>query len=367
MSDMKDAARPGVDRRGFLQTSTAVAAGALIFGDWGTTADAAELPKRTLGRTGLKVTTISFGAILLNSSAHARVLEDAIDRGVNLVHVSPSYTNGRAIQVVGEVMKRKRDKVILCLKVPPGNIDQYLQTLNTDHVDILIPPMSAGSMGNTSIRDKMAENKQQGKARFLGFATHKDQANTVRAATQAGFWDCSLLAYNIGCRDELSPVMRQAVQQKQMGFLIMKAANGLQKGNKAEWQAGLRNLLTNNDCHSLCLGCNSTEHTRINIEAVMQRNALADFEFANYAAACAGKMCDACGRCERACSQGVAILDQLRVKLYADRGDLDLARELAAGIPAHHSLGMCNHCGACAEACHRKLDVVGMMESVSRV
>ena len=94
---------------------------------------------RTLGRTGLKVSEIAFGGIQIQDTA---LLDAAIDRGINLIHTSPGYGGGKSIQLFGQVMKTKRKKVVLALKASPvGGIDEHLKTLNTDHVDILIPPM----------------------------------------------------------------------------------------------------------------------------------------------------------------------------------------------------------------------------------
>lgn len=364
MAEARDGHSEGMARRDFLRTSAAVAAGTLVFGDW-TPAIAADLPTRTLGRTGLKVTTISFGAIQLNSAAHARVLEHAIDSGMNLVHVSAYYQNGRAIEVVGQVMRRKRNQVVLCLK--DGDLDQCLRTLNTDHVDILVPPKSAQDARNRRFYEQFQQWKQQGKVRFLGFATHDDMAAVITAAAGAGFWDCCLVNYNIGNRAELNPVIQRAVQNPKMGFMVMKASRGLPGGNVAQWQAGLRNLLANTNLTTLTLGMNSIQQVDQNIAAVLQRSTQADFEFERHAAACAGTMCSFCGDCARSCPRGVAVMDYLRAAMYAERGDHGLATELVRTIPVRRSLAVCNDCGLCTAACGRRLAVLDELHAAARL
>ncbi|MCC7495731.1 MAG: aldo/keto reductase [Fimbriimonadaceae bacterium] len=352
-----------VDRRSFLATGAAVAAGAGLLGA-AEELEAAALPTRTLGKTGLKVTTISFGAMFLSTMDHARILDAAIDRGMNLVHVSPNYTNGQAIKVVGEVMKRKRSKVYIALKVDPNDrrMDEYLRTLNTDHVDILVPPKtSVGDFSNDATRQGFARLKQAGKIRFSGWADHSIMAQSLKAAADAGWWDVVLLKYNINCRRELDPAVADAVRRAKIGILVMKGTEGLQRGNATQFQAGLRGLLTNTNLTSLCLGTAALDQVATNANAVLQRNAWADREFAEYAAGCAGRNCNSCGACQEACPQGLAVNEYLRAWSYRDRGDVTLATDLVRALPARRSLAACTNCSACNRACPREIDVLQRM------
>ncbi|MBI2301897.1 MAG: aldo/keto reductase, partial [Armatimonadetes bacterium] len=316
-----------VDRRGFLRAGAGLAAAGLIFGDW-RPARAAELPKRKLGRTGLEVTTISLGTVGMRDPAHARVVEHAIDSGVNLIHTCPGYTGGLAMGVVADVMKTRRKDVFLALKIEPGDIDAHLRALHTDYVDILIPYREGENASDERMHEGFERLKQQGKIRWIGFASHKYQAETVRAATAAGWWDCCLLAYNVGNREELNPAVQEAVAKENMGFLVMKGSGGLNRNDQGAWQAGLRDLLTNEHLASLTLGCVSEQHLDTNVAAVTERDAAADRRHARHVAACAGQLCSFCGRCDQACPRGIAVTDYMRARMYRDRGEPGLSREL---------------------------------------
>jgi len=83
------------------------------------------MEKRILGRTGLSVSSLSFGASSLGGVFHdideGRALEavyTAIDGGMNLIDVSPYYGHYKAETVLGKALRQiPRDKYILSTKV----------------------------------------------------------------------------------------------------------------------------------------------------------------------------------------------------------------------------------------------------------
>ncbi|MBR0244255.1 MAG: aldo/keto reductase [Bacteroidaceae bacterium] len=80
---------------------------------------------RVLGKTGLKVSQLSFGASSLGGVFHdideGRAIDavfTAIDGGMNLIDVSPYYGHYRAEQVLGKALRQiPRDRYILSTKV----------------------------------------------------------------------------------------------------------------------------------------------------------------------------------------------------------------------------------------------------------
>jgi len=363
MSD-QDQSNSRTDRRGFLSTSAALAAGGLMFGDWAE-AQAADMPKRKLGRTGMSVSVLSFGAIQLNSPSHQAVLDRAIDQGVNFVHVSPGYQNGKAMEVVGAVMKRKRNQVFLALKQDPGNIDASLRILNTDHVDLLIP--DTNDVDSASKKAAYEKLKKEGKVRWFGFACHSGMADRLARAYKAGWMDVNLIAYNYGNRGELDPVIARAVQAENMGFMVMKSSKGISREQLANYPGVVKGLLSSNkNIHTsppdgYGAACRREHQGRPDVGQLAAKGYLEELS------ACAGKICSACGACEPACPRGVAVDDYLRAYYYRDRGDIQLARELVDSIPQQRSMARCDNCGLCSGTCHKNLDVVGMLRSIERV
>ena len=73
---------------------------------------------RTLGRTGLKITVVSFGAML---TPEHEVMRAAFDLGVNYVDTARRYMNGRNEEIVGKAIQGIRDKLYIATKTKPSS------------------------------------------------------------------------------------------------------------------------------------------------------------------------------------------------------------------------------------------------------
>jgi L-galactose dehydrogenase len=149
---------------------------------------------RELGRTGLRVTVVGFGAAPVgghygdddDASAIAAV-RHAIDRGVNYLDTSPFYGLGRSETLVGEALRGGyRDKVILSTKAGrfgksdfdfsaqrmTRSLDESLMRLGTDYVDIWLAHDIdfAGDFEQvfTETADALRQAKTAGKCRVVG-------------------------------------------------------------------------------------------------------------------------------------------------------------------------------------------------------
>lgn len=150
---------------------------------------------RNLGKTGLKVSIIGFGASPLGGEFGAidpaegkRAIHCAIDRGINYFDVAPYYGRTVAETRLGEFLEGKRDNTILATKacrygrhLPDGfdfsaervmkSVEESLSRLRTDVIDIYqIHDVEFGSKGQI-IHDTlpaMQKLKEQGKVRFVG-------------------------------------------------------------------------------------------------------------------------------------------------------------------------------------------------------
>src|SRR5581483_6080279 len=113
---------------------------------------------REVGRTGLRVSPLGFGAAPVGGhygnqdfAAHVAAVRHAIDRGINLIDTSPFYSETRSESLLGEALAGGyRDKVVLTTKAGRNgladfdfsapamlhSLDESLRRLRTDHVDI---------------------------------------------------------------------------------------------------------------------------------------------------------------------------------------------------------------------------------------
>ena len=115
-----------------------------------------------LGKTGLKISNLSFGASSLGSVFHEtkeqesiRAVETAIEGGINFIDVSPYYGYYKAETVLGKALKRiPRDKYFLSTKVgrygkdginswdysakrATESVYESMERLNVDFIDLI--------------------------------------------------------------------------------------------------------------------------------------------------------------------------------------------------------------------------------------
>jgi len=148
---------------------------------------------RILGKTGLKVSVLGYGASPLGGvfrevteAEGIRTVHAAIDLGINFIDVSPYYGLTRAESVLGKALKSiPRDKYCLATKVgrygeaqfdfsarrATASLEESLTRLNADHVDVIqCHDIEFGSLDQVVNETLPALRKlqQQGKVRFVG-------------------------------------------------------------------------------------------------------------------------------------------------------------------------------------------------------
>src|SRR5262249_28098578 len=134
-----------------------------------------------LGRTGMQISDISFGASRLNVGEEAIVLH-AFERGINYFDTAESYSGGDSERTIGNALRGKRDKVCLTSKVEAGVTDRKealmaaledsLRRLHTDYVDVYFNHAvnDVRRLQNPEWSEFTARAKQQGKIRAVGMS-----------------------------------------------------------------------------------------------------------------------------------------------------------------------------------------------------
>lgn len=147
---------------------------------------------RTLGKTGLSVSIIGFGASPLGAEfgpidheEGRKAVDYAIDKGINYFDVAPYYGRTLAETRLGEFLQGKRNKVILTSKACRyditdfefsaerimRSIEESLKRLRTDYVDIYqIHDVEYGKREQVvgEAIPAMFKLREQGKIRFVG-------------------------------------------------------------------------------------------------------------------------------------------------------------------------------------------------------
>jgi predicted aldo/keto reductase-like oxidoreductase len=378
----------GMDRRTFIKAGMAGAATALIappafaetlqqMAGW----EPAAFPKpvyRTLGRTGLKITVVSFGAML---TPEPEVIRVAIEQGVNYIDTARKYMGGKNEEIVGKAVKGMRDKVFIATKTPPDSktkaeiirdVETSLKTLGTDHIDVIQLHNLTGKerIFIPETREALTLLKKQGKVRFCGVTTHKNEVEVLNALVDDPdrFFDTCLVKYNFKSDKGVSVAIDRAASAG-IGIIAMKTQTGgydtTGLGKISPHQAALKWVLQNPKVTAAIPGMKDLTHLREDIAVMGMPFTYADLRrLDRYAEAIAPFYCSFCGSCETGCPRGVEISTVNRALMYAEGGyrDISLARATYAELPQQATAAACVECEGCAARCVNGLDIAVKME-----
>jgi len=173
---------------------------------------------RVLGRTGIKVTAVGYGA---SRTMEPSLVKKALDSGVNFFDTGRNYSGGQNEVMLGKVLKGVRQEVIIQSKMlfrPFGwgealdtpemgknlqtmmetSLNQSLKALQTDYIDIMLlhGVTETQLINHETVMRFFAGAKREGKIRACGFSTHWNQLKLVRDANQSKFYDVVMVPYN---------------------------------------------------------------------------------------------------------------------------------------------------------------------------
>jgi uncharacterized protein len=236
-----------INRREFLRKTTTgmatvTAPGALLRKSRLTadTSSKGSVPKRLLGKTGVKVSQLAFGGgsrfmMYKNDDEAIRVLNWVIDNGINYLDTAHTYGDGESERRYGVVMKDRRKEVFLVTKLDSRQAEEFmrqfessLKRLQTDHVDLL-HIHSLGKMEDVEaigrpggVYSMLTKLKSQKASRFIGFTSHTDGA-AAKAAIERFDFDCCMLQLNASKAGGFEDLALPAAKKKNMGVVAMKA------------------------------------------------------------------------------------------------------------------------------------------------
>jgi aryl-alcohol dehydrogenase-like predicted oxidoreductase len=196
-----------------------------------------KIEKRSLGKTGEKLSVIGFGGIVVmdatTGQAAARVKE-AIDYGINYFDVAPSY--GNAEEMLGPALEPYREDVFLACKTGERmkdgarrELEASLKKLRTGHFDLYQLHAVTSLKDVDTIFSKggameaFLEAREEGKVRFLGFSAHSVEA--ALALMERFDFDTILFPFNFATwyAGNFGPQVMEKAREKEMGILALKA------------------------------------------------------------------------------------------------------------------------------------------------
>ncbi|TFG40990.1 MAG: oxidoreductase [Bacteroidia bacterium] len=385
-----------IDRRGFLRTGIAGAAGIAL--------SPAIIPTvsqnmneniiyRTLGKTGMKVPVISFGVMRADNPSLCKA---AYEKGIKLFDTANGYQNGNNETMLGNLLKNyPRDTFYLATKVKAAGIsreglpssettaEDFLSKFSTsisrlqmDYVDILyVHDISNPEyLQFKPIVNAVKKLKKDGKIRFMGFSTHRNEAAVIDAAASTGDWDVILTSYNYqqAYRKELDAAVHKAAEAG-IGIVAMKTLAGggfldRERTKPMNTAAAIKWVLSNPDIHTTIPGMTQFDQLDLN-EKLLTDITLTDQEKKDILIASAqpGLFCSGCQECIPACPLKLSVPDLMRAFMYAYGYSNPLqAQSLLAELG--YGKDPCGNCGGtCQVKCSRGFNVHEKITDISRL
>lgn len=184
---------------------------------------------RTLGRTGLQVSEIGYGAWGIggkqwlggDDQESLAALRRALELGLNFIDTALAYGDGHSEQLVGQVVRESPQPVYVATKVPPKNqlwparpgigirevfpyryildsTERSLRNLGLDHIDLQqLHVWNPEWIQQEDWRRAFEDLKRSGKVRFLGVSINDHQPDSALDLIRTGLIDAVQVIYNI--------------------------------------------------------------------------------------------------------------------------------------------------------------------------
>ncbi len=183
---------------------------------------------RTLGRTGIKVSEIGYGAWGIggiqwrdgDDDEALRALNRAIDQGLNFIDTALAYGGGHSEELVGEIVRARKERIHIATKIPPKNLqwpaqavplhevfdydyiiectEKSLKNLGVDTIDIQQLHVWHDSWAHMNEwLDALMKLREDGKVRYFGISINDYQPNNALEVLHNGYIDTVQVIYNL--------------------------------------------------------------------------------------------------------------------------------------------------------------------------
>jgi len=373
----------GLSRREFVRRSAAAATGAALAGTGLLTGLARAQQRdplhRAFGKSDLVVPVLAMGTVggwgddskgAAEDEAAVKTFAEAlhygIDQGLTMIHTCSGYGNGKCIVAVGEVMKTRRQEVVLCLKqMPDGELPGCLEALQTDHVDVLLPDRTAMHLiQDETVPDLYRAAKEQGVTKLTGFASHENMPQILAAALPMGCYDAAILAYNPAAQQALKEPVARAKEQG-LGLLAMKSCVDVPG---EQWEDVMAAIIADEHVHTLVRTVTGKADVDRWLGVVRRAVAEADaLRESGVLAALRASGCAMCGACAAGCPRGLNACRIQRYAYYVEQGWTGYGRECYAALGPAQQVTACADCGTCERRCPQRLPVRERLQRAHRV
>ena len=369
---------------------------------------------RKLGRTGVEVSALGFGAMRLpvtggpndvDEPAAIEMIRWAIDQGVNYVDTAWPYQGGNSEVAVGKALRDGyRERVHLATKLPVWDVrtiadcdrilNEQLRRLDVEHVDFyLLHCLTADrwpAMRDLGVMEWLESARADGRIGRTGFSLH-DTFEAFGEIVDAYDWPLCQIQYNLVCENvQAGTAGLEYAAGKGLAVVIMEPLFGGTLVDPPEpirvvWAGGpggeadpadvaLRWLWNKPEVSVVLSGMSTLEQVQRNVASAARSGpgALAAGEAELVARvqeayrAFRPVPCTKCGYCTP-CPNGVDI--PVNLELYNNgvvfKGTSHvLCTNLYRMMPEAQRAAACAQCGACEDKCPQKIAVGELMTRI---
>lgn len=327
---------------------------------------------RTLGRTGLKVSCIGFGGIPiagLNSEAAGKVLNRALDLGVNFIDTARGYKESESL--IGQNISIRRKEFYLATKTrardEKGILKEYRissEYLKTDYFDLYqIHYVNTEEELEQVMRpggpyDVLLRLKNEGKIGYIGITGH--DASVLLIAAKMGKFDTIQGAFSFLEKEQKIIDLIHYCDKNNIGFICQKPLAG---GAIVNGSAGLKWILRF-PVSTVIPGMSSVEQVEENTASGSPPFNLTAEEMSSLdeiASKLDRYFCRRCYYCHPACPENIRI--GVILEFYGKARfpeNLALARRWYQGFKINAS--NCTECGLCLPECPYGLPIIDMLK-----
>ena len=334
------------------------------------------MQKRTLGKTGWKLSVIGYGAIKLPRISQRdcdMLLNEAIDGGINFVDTADCY--GDSEEKIGRALKGRRKEFYLSTKIDErdaigvrNKLERCLHRLRTGWIDLAFFHDVRGSeydrIFDRGGLETLEKAKREGKIREIGISIH-NSVTMMRKAIESGVFSALMVAYSAFDEDHLAADLLPTAHKAGIGLIAMKPLAGGKLGERPSFlngkkciheeslaQVSLRYVLSNPNITCAIPGMVRIHELKENLQVGRHPRKIKGEELKKlmeYVGEAGRGFCRNCGYCIP-CPEGIPIPDIFRFESYYDRYDLkEWAREQYRSLVVNASA--CSQCEQCLELC----------------
>lgn len=324
---------------------------------------------RTLGKTGLKVSSLGFGGIpiqRIDAVGTRKLMEKMVESGMNYIDTARGYSVSE--QFLGEALEGIRDKFILATKSMARDkagmakdIDISLGNLRTDYIDLYQvhnPSMAQLEQvtGVGGALEALQEAKNAGKIGHIGLTAHS--LEVFEKGLELDWVETIMFPYNIVETHGEALIAKCA--EKNIGFIVMKPLAG---GAIEDATLAMRFVCANPKVSVVIPGMAELAELDQNLAAVNDTTPLCGAELAKIDAIrkeLGTQFCRRCGYCAP-CTVGINIPNMFVFEGYLARyglADWAKGRYDTQAKTASDCIG----CGLCETRCPYNLPIREMLK-----